>query len=239
MKFLIRLVAAAVMASSPLWLFAGSADAAPVNFTCVVVNVDTCTVTIALTSNMDEQVGSTMPDTQPWFLTQVGGNGAPYGVTGDGNALTTWNGVAGASSGDVWTAYVTTGANEAAGAVAVLTFAHVTSTSTTTTTTESGPQPYSSLSWSYPETATVNGFATISSIVKPQPAKGDVILQRRVGATWVRAGVLTYSPSSKRWVIKLKWTYPLRSRETFRILASATPVLSATYSGSFRISTLG
>jgi len=233
-----RLAASLACAVSFIGSVGGTAAADPVNFTCVVVNVDTCTVTIPLTSNMDEQVGSTMPDTQPWFLTQGKGNGAPYGVTGDGNAMTTWNGIAGGYSGYVWTAYVTTGANEPSGALAVLTFAHVTSTSTTTTTV-SGVQPYSTLTWSYPEVAADNGFATISSTVAPQPAKGAVVLQRKNGATWVRAGVLTYNASTKRWSIKLRWEFPKRARETFRILAEAAPGLSATYSGSFRISTLG
>src|SRR5580700_11284945 len=52
-------------------------------FPCVVVNADTCTVTIPLTSNMNEQVGSTMPDTKPWFFNQGAGQG-PYAITGPG-----------------------------------------------------------------------------------------------------------------------------------------------------------
>src|SRR5579863_5989509 len=73
------------------------------SFPCVVVNVDTCTVTIPLTSNMNEEVGSTMPDSQPWFENIDAGQG-PYGLTGPGNPETTWDGVPGALQGTVWTA---------------------------------------------------------------------------------------------------------------------------------------
>jgi hypothetical protein len=202
-------------------------------FACVVVNVDNCTVTIPLTSNMDEQVGSTMPDTQQWYLSEGAGVG-PYGLTGEGNPNTTWNGVAGAMSGSVWSALLTTNANEPAGSAAVLTFSHVTPTTTTTTSVE----PYQSISYRYPYRAADGSVATITAVVRPVPAKGDLVLQRKSGSNWVNAGVLSYSLHAKKWTIELRWKFPKHATESFRLLAVAAPGLSATHSGSFKISTL-
>jgi len=211
--------------------------ASATNVACVVINVDTCTVTISLSSNMDEPIGSTMPDTQPWSLNVATTGSAPYTLMGIGSPPSTWNGIAGATNGTVWAAVLTTGANEPSGALAILTFDHVTPASTTTTTL-AVIVPYESVNWSYTGVAPDNGFATIMSSVLPRPARGDVILQRKSGTKWVRAGILNYNASVQRWIIKLKWGYPKRARETFRILAVATARLSATYGGDFQIATM-
>jgi hypothetical protein len=60
---------------------------------------------------MDEQVGSTMPDLHPWSLNVAGGTEATGGYTlsGPGSPDTSWNGVAGATEGTVWSALLTTG----------------------------------------------------------------------------------------------------------------------------------
>lgn len=212
------------------------ADSGVVTFECVVVNVDTCTVTIPLTANMDEEIGSTMPDTQQWFVTKLSGSGAPYGVTGDGNPQTTWNGVPGGYSGYVWTAILTTGANEPAGAVAEITFGHVT-LSSTTTTPETTP-PRRSLTWAYPRGATTNARITISSTVSPEPPKGGVVLQREDGTSWVDVDVLVYNQVTKRWSVTIVWRYPKHTSRTFRILAVGSLGYGATYGSPFTISTL-
>ena len=211
--------------------FAGVAGAGgDPTFPCVVVNVDTCTVTIPLTSNMNEQVGSTMPDTKPWFENVDAGQG-PYGITGPGNPDTTWDGVPGALQGSVWTAILTTGSGEPSGSQAVLTFAHVNSSTTT-----SGPaQPYTSLYETYPYRVTVGALAKITAQVTPVPAKGHLVLLRKVGAHWVSVGAFTYSARSKKWTITFRWRFPKNATETFRLLATAAPGLSATYGGNFKV----
>jgi len=199
-------------------------------FPCVVVNVDTCTVTIPLTSNMNEQVGSTMPDKKPWFENIDAGQG-PYGITGPGNPETTWDGVPGALQGSVWTAILTTGAGEPAGSEAVLTFAHVTSSTTTT-----GPaQPYTSLYETYPYRVAVGAIAKITAVVSPVPAKGHLVLLRKSGSRWVSVGAFTYSARSKKWTLAFRWHYPKGAAETFRLLATSAPGLSATYGGNFKV----
>jgi hypothetical protein len=203
------------------------------SFACVSVDVDTCTVTIPLTSNMNEQVGSTMPDSQPWYFASTEGNGAPYGITGPGNPQTTWDGVGGAIQGTVWTAILTTGANEPAGGMAIISFVHVTSTTTTTV----GSQSYNSLYESYPVHPHVGSVVTITAVVHPVPLKGHLVLVRRSGSTWVGVGSFTYSASAKRWSIKFKWRFPKHATETFRLLATASPGLTTTYGGNFKIST--
>ncbi|MFI5051982.1 MAG: hypothetical protein ACHQBP_03525 [Acidimicrobiales bacterium] len=212
---------------------AGAGGADP-TFPCVVVNADTCKVTIPLTSNMDEQVGSTMPDTQPWFLNETAGNGAPYGVTGPGNPQTTWDGVSGALQGTVWTAILTTGSNEPAGGLAILTFAHV--TPNTTSTTVAG-QSYTSISESYPLHASDGSAAIVTAVVRPVPAKGHLILQRKNGSSWVSIGAFTYSTATKKWTIHFTWHFPKHTSVTFRVLATAAPGLLATIGGNFKIAT--
>ncbi len=216
----------------------GAAGATDPSFQCVVVNADTCTVTIPLTSNMNEQVGSTMPDTKPWFNSEDGGNG-PYGLTGPGNPQTTWNGVAGALQGTVWTAILTTNANEPAGSQAVLTFNHVNGSTTTTTTTTTIGVPYSSISDSYPLKVAKGTVATVSATVRPVPAKGHLVLLHRSGANWLRIGSFTYSNATKKWSIKFTWRYPAHAVETFRLEATAAPGLVNTVGGAFKIATLG
>jgi hypothetical protein len=214
--------------------FAGRAGAGgDPTFPCVVMNVDTCTVTIPLTSNMNEEVGSTMPDTQPWFENIDAGQG-PYAITGPGNPETTWDGVPGALQGSVWTAILTTGAGEPAGSMAVITFAHVNSSTTTT-----GPaQPYRSLYETFPYRVADGSKATITAVVSPLPPKGHLVLLRKSGARWVSMGAFTYSASSKKWTIKFTWRFPKRTTETFRLLATAAPGLTATYGGNFKVATL-
>jgi hypothetical protein len=202
-------------------------------FQCVSVNVDNCTVSIPLTSDMNEQVGSTMPDNKPWSMTEAAGVG-PYGITGPGNPSTTWNGVGGAVQGTVWTAILTTDSGEPAGSQAVLTFSHVTSSTTTT-----GPaQPYRSMFESYPLKVAYGSKARITAVVHPVPAKGHLVLLRKNGSSWVSMGAFTYSSSTKKWSMAFTWRYPRGATETFRLFATAAPGLSATYGGKFRVSTL-
>jgi hypothetical protein len=231
MRWSIRLGIAATTLSMVAVGFAVPANAGgDPSFPCVVVNADTCTVTIQLTSDMNEQVGSTMPDTKPWFLNQTAGQG-PYGITGPGNPQTTWDGVPGALQGSVWTAILTTGSGEPAGSKAVLTFAHVTATSTTT----GAAQPYASITEFYPLRATVGALVTITAVVRPVPASGHLVLLRKNGASWVRVGALTYSTKTKKWSIAFRWRFPAHTSETFRLLATAAPGLSTTYGGNFKI----
>ena len=74
MKMTNRLAVVAASISVMVFGFASGANAsgAVSIFPCVPVNVDTCTVTIPLTSNMNEQVGSTMPDNKPWSMSRGG-----------------------------------------------------------------------------------------------------------------------------------------------------------------------
>jgi hypothetical protein len=211
-----------------------SASGGDPSFQCVVVNVDNCTVTIPLTSDMNEQVGSTMPDSKPWFNSEDAGQG-PYGLTGPGNPMTTWNSVGGATQGTVWTAILTTAANEPAGSQAVLTFTHVTPSTTTT-----GPaQPYRSMFETYPLRVADGTKATITAVVHPIPAKGHLVLLRKKGSSWVTMGSFTYSGSKRKWSIAFTWRFPKHTTETFRLLATAAPGLSATYGGNFKVATFG
>lgn len=233
MKVSNRLAIAALIAPFFAIGFASSANAGgDPSFPCVVVNVDNCTVTIPLTSNMNEEVGSTMPDNKPWYNSADAGQG-PYGLTGPGNLQTTWNGVGGALQGTVWTAILTTDSNEPAGSEAVLTFSHVNSSTTTT-----GPaRPYTSLSESYPLKVADGARATITAVVHPVPARGHLVLQRKSGASWVSMGGFTYSSSTKKWTITFTWRFAQHATETFRLLATSAPGLSTTPGGSFKIST--
>jgi hypothetical protein len=214
--------------------YAGSASAGgDPSFPCVPVNVDNCTVTIPLTSNMNEEVGSTMPDSKPWYNSMDAGQG-PYGLTGPGNPQTTWNGVGGALQGTVWTAILTTDANEPANSQAVLTFTHVNSSTTTT-----GPaQPYRSMFESYPLKVADGTKATITAVVHPVPAKGHLVLVRKSGTSWVSMGSFTYSAAKRKWSLAFTWRFPRGATETFRLFATAAPGLSATYGGNFKVSTL-
>jgi len=209
------------------------AGAAGQSFQCVSVNADTCTVTIPLTSDMNEQVSSTMPDTKPWFLSEAAGQG-PYGITGPGNSQTSWDGVAGALQGSVWSAVLTTNANEPAGSQAVLTFAHVTATTTTTAV----GRTYRSISVSYPLRAASGSIARITATVSPLPMKGHLVLLRKSGSNWVRVATFIYSAHTKRWSVGLRWHFPKHATETFRLLATAAPGLLATYGGNFRIASV-
>jgi hypothetical protein len=234
MKWSIRVGIVVASLSAVANGIAGTASsAADPSFSCVTVSVDTCTVTIPLTSNMNEQVSSTMPDSKPWSMSEANGQG-PYGITGPGNPQTTWNGVPGALQGTAWSAVLTTGPNEPAASEAVLTFAHVSSSTTTT-----GPgEPYTSISESYPLRVVSGSTASITASVRPVPARGHLVLLRKSGSSWVRVGALTYSSKVRKWSIKVRWRFPARASETFRLLATAAPGLTATYGGNFKISTI-
>src|SRR5579862_4863957 len=153
----------------------GPATAAPsaVQFACVPATINTCVVTIPLTSNMNEQVGSTMPDKHPWFNSELNGNGkvsAPYTMSGPGAPETFWDGVSGGTQGVVWSALLQTGSNEPSGGDAVLTFQHVTALK---------PRHYTSIAWSAPTSALRHQPVSVTAVVRPVPAKGHVLLQRQ------------------------------------------------------------
>jgi hypothetical protein len=80
------LVAALALAVLPLLAVAAPAAASLSTFPCVVQHAKACVVTIQLTSNMDEQVGSTMPDQHPWTLNIVSGTEGTGGSTLSGPA---------------------------------------------------------------------------------------------------------------------------------------------------------
>ncbi len=204
------------------------------SFTCVRVDADTCTVTIPLTSNMNEQVSSTMPDTQPWFMNNDAGQG-PYSLFGPGSDQMTWNGVPEATQGTVWSDILTTNANEPSGSEAVITFAHVNSS----TTTVPAGEPYSSMSYNYPLKVADGSVATVTGVVTPVPAKGHLILQRRSAKAWVSVGALSYSSAKKKWSIRFTWHFAKHATETFRLVATAAPGLTTTDGGTFKIATLG
>jgi hypothetical protein len=227
---------AAVLALAAIPLLATTAPvAASVDFACVVENANSCVVTIPLTSNMDEQVGSTMPDQHPWSLHVASGTEGTGGYTlsGPGAPQTYWNGVSGATEGTVWSALLTTGTVTPgpSGADAVLTFVHVTSVRPS--------RHYSLFSYSYPRTAVTGSTVTITGIVGPVPPKGHLLLQRQQGAAWANVVEFTYSAATRRWTSRFRWPYPSRTTRTFRLFATAAPGLLATPSGPFRISTQG
>jgi len=226
------LVGTGVLSLALTGSFSVVADAASgPTFQCVAVDANNCTVTIPLTTNVDEQVGSTMPDTRPWYLRQGAGVG-PYGLTGPGNPDTYWNGISGASRGSVWSATLTTNANEPANSEAVLTFSHF------TTTPKNAAVHYSSMSYTYPMGAAEASSATITANGTPKPAGGNLVLQRLQASSCVKAAVMTYSASQHDWTVKVRWEYPKNAAETFRVLVLAEKGLLATHTGSFRISTL-
>ena len=224
------LLGAVVLLAAPLPLVLSGTASADVSIPCVSTDINDCTVTIALTSNMNERFTSVMPDKHPWQFNFGQGNGAPYGVTGTGNAQTTWNGVPAALNGTVFSAILTTGANEPAGGMAVLGFGHVTPIKPA--------RPYNSVVVAAPARAVQGSVIIIHAVVIPVPAKGHVILQRNSGRSWTNASVLAYAASTRLWTVSLKWLYPKHTTRAFRLLASAAPGLTATYSKVFRISTL-
>jgi hypothetical protein len=230
----VRHIAAIVgLASGALLL--GTADALPAvaatSFLCVSSDANTCVVTIPLTSDMNETVTSTMPDTQPWSLNEIEGNGtvtAPYELTAD-DFGGDFDGPPGSTEGHVWTEILTTGDNEPAGGDAVLTFNHVQSTPTA--------KPYTSLSWSTPNTAVRGAPVTVTAVVKPLPAKGHVILQRKVGSSWKTFATMTYSAKRHKWSATFKWTAGPHGSVTFRLDATAAPGLLTTTGKAFKIRT--
>jgi len=223
------LVAAAGIAMPLLGPTAAHADA---TFSCVASDLNTCVVTIPLTSNMNERITSTMPDTHPWTLSELDGNGvrAPYGLTGPGNPDTTWDGVGGAVQGHVFSAILTTDAGEPAGGAAVLTFTHVTPISKPTA-------KHYTISVTAPKHAKKGSHITITAVVKPKPAKGHLLLERKHGSTWVKVKTLTYSTHHKDWAVSVKWEYAKHVSHTYRLLATAATGLKATASRHFTIAT--
>jgi hypothetical protein len=222
------LVAALGMLVALVALLARSApaSAAANPFTCVVLNLNACKVTIPLTSNMNEQVGSTMPDLHPWYLSHGGGSGSGYTLTGE-----TWNGSSVATRGTAWADQLTTGASVTAGSNAQITFRHVTPIT--------AAKPYSSISVSYPSRAATGSVVTVTSVVHPVPAKGHLVLQRSSGSKWANVVGFAYNGKSKHWTAKFKWIYPSGASRVFRALAVAAPGLSSTPSGTFLITTSG
>lgn len=214
-------------------LLLGAASAAPAGadeaFTCVSSDPNTCTATIPLTSNMNETVTSTMPDSQPWYLNNAGGNGtvtAPYELTADDYGGD-FDGPPGSTQGHVWTETLTTGDNEPAGGDAVLTFRHVQDTTAV---------HYTSVSYSAPPTALRHHTVTIVGKAKPRPAKGHFVLQRK-GGGWKTIETLTYRAKIHAWQTTFTWTAPKHTTLTFRLQATKAPGLLATSTPAFTIRT--
>ncbi len=215
---------------------AGAASAAPtaVQFTCVSATINTCVVTIPLTSSMNEQVGSTMPDHHPWFNSELDGNGkvsAPYTMSGPGAPDTYWDGVSGGTQGVVWSALLQTGPNEPSGGDAVLTFQHVTPLKA---------KHYASISWSAPSTAVRHQTVSVTAVVKPLPPKGHVQLQRQNGKSWVKVATMKFASKRHDWTAHFTWTARKHAKVRFRIFAAAAPpLLLATAGPAFTIRTTG
>jgi len=222
------------LAATAIPLVSAGAATRAATFTCVVQNANTCVVTIDLTPNMNEQVGSTMPDQHPWFENIVAGsqNTGGYSISGPGAPQTYWNGVSGATQGTVWSALLQTPSNEAtSGAYATITFAHVQNVAP--------PKPYSMISASYPLNAVTGSTVTVTAVVHPVPPPGHVILQRLQGTVWKNFVGATYSAATKKWTARFRWPYPKHTSKRFRVAATAAPGLLATAGGPFTISTLG
>ena len=180
----------------------------------------------------------TMLDSNLWYLSLLAGSGAPYGITGPGSDTGYWDGVPNTTEGSVFTTILTTGDNEPTGN-AVITFVHVTPISSTSTTTTTKPttKPYTYISVIAPRRPRHGAMATFTSIVRPLPPPGHVILQRRVGSAWVNVAYMTFSMKLKVWTSTLRWVYARRSIQTFRIAATAAPGLLTSYGGSVQITT--
>jgi len=212
---------AIAVASSPI--STAAAAGARVTFQCVSIDANNCNVTVPLTSNMDEGVTSTMPDSHPWQLNIAGGKGPAH------ISNTAWNGSHNYGNGTVWTATVTTSANEPSGSKLVLTFGHVTPIA--------GAKPYSSIAVSAPATAATGKAVKIFAVVKPVPATGHLVLQRQVGASWANVTTFAYSAKTKRWSATFVWPYPKHSWRIYHVLATAARGLLTTAGGSFKIAT--
>jgi hypothetical protein len=219
-------IVAATLTLVPLaGMSAAHADTA---VTCKPSNLNTCVVTIPLTSDMNEELSSTMPDNNPWFLNEADGNSvhAPYSLIDPG-----WDGSDANTSGHVWDAQLTTGDNEPAGGTAVLTFRHVKSISKPT------PTRYKFSHLSAPARAKRGATVTIAAAVTPKPAKGHLLLQRESGRKWIRAKTLAYDSRHKKWVTHLTLTGRAHTTTTYRLEATAAKGLKAAHSHTFRITT--
>ncbi len=220
-------VVAAIAGSAPLLTVPAGAAARATSVTCVVKDANDCVVTLSnLTSNMSEQLTSTMPDhVRAWYLHLLGG------VTGKGGYEITesgWDGHTSATTGHVWSALFSTGTVEA-GDDAVLTFSHV----------KAAPaRHYRSFTYSYTSKAFTGGTVTISDVVvTPVPPKGHLLVQRLDGRAWKNVLKLTYSAKAKSWSGHFAWPYPKHTTHRYRLLALAAPGLLTTAGPSFTIST--
>lgn len=227
-----RVLAIVSLTCGAVLLGASSASpAAAQSFTCVLSNANTCVVTIPLTSNMDETVTSTMPDTQPWTLSEAGGDGTvnpPYELTNDACGGD-FDGGCGSTEGHVWTAILTTGPNEPPGGAAVLTFVHVTS--------DAPAKPYTVVSYSAPNTAVRHQPVTITGTAKPKPAKGHFVMQSKSGSSWKTVETLVYKSKLHAWSTTFTWTAAKHATITYRLEATAAPGLLATPTSTFKIRT--
>jgi hypothetical protein len=205
-------------------VIAPSAAYADTTVTCVPVDVNNCTITIALTSDMNEELSSTMPDSHPWYLNELEGNAvhAPYEITDPG-----WDGSDANTSGHVWDGQLTTGDNEPAGGTAILTFRHLKPTS----------KPYVFDMLSVPSRTTHGAAVTVSASVTPKPKKGHLLLQCMSRTKWKELKALSYNAHHKIWVAHLKWTATAHTVVTCRLQATASTGFATTNSHTFRVRT--
>lgn len=225
-------VAATVLAVVPIASATASSAAAPPSkqFTCVAKGANSCVVTIDLTSNMNEQVGSTMPNrTHKWSLTLYGGpqGKGGYTMSGPGAPQTYWDGKSAGTEGYTWSALLTTG-TVSSGDEAVLTFNHVAA---------APAKHYKSFNYSYTSKVFTSAPVTITATVTPRPAKGHLLIQRLDAKKWTNVVGCTFSTKLKSWSCTFRWKYPKHTTKEFRLLATAAPGLLATASPAFKIST--
>ena len=113
----------------------------------------------------------------------------------------------------------------------MLTFQHVPTTTTA--------QPYTSLSWTTPNTAFRGQPVTVKATVKPQPAKGHLILQRKLGSAWKTFAIMKFNAKTHHWATTFTWPTKPPKSETFRLDATAAPGLLTTTGKPFAIRTAG
>jgi hypothetical protein len=217
-------IAAILFSSAPLLSSAAFASAPSYkSFKCTVKSANVCVVTIKLTSKMKEQVGSTMPDSHPWYLQHTGGTTSKGGYTLSG---TYWDGKSGGKQGTVWSALLKTG-TVSSGDTSSLTFAHV----------SSAPRHYRAFEYSYTSKAFTGASVSITTTVTPNPPKGHLLVQVLSSKKWVNVVGCTYATKAKEWACSFKWSYPKHTSRRYRLLALAAPGLLTTPSPSFVIST--
>jgi len=151
-------------------------------------------------------------------------------MSGPGAPETYWDGVSGGTQGHVWAAQLSTG-TVPPGGDAVLTFQHV------TPITKPTAVPYKKVTIAGPSSVRHGSSVTFRSVVKPKPAPGHVILQRKKGTSWRKIASLSYSATHKRWHVRFKWTAPAHTTRTLRVLATAAKGLKATPSPRLKVHT--